>query len=273
MFKISYFLIAFTLIMTFGCDVSKKETEKTDKEKDQELNEVQSPTSKLDYQIKTLIKKNNPCPNNDCSEVKVSYPQFTEVNNGTKTLNESIENKAQTMLFQYVMDAKASDDITTLMSSFIESHNLYKATFPDAKTNWFINISGKPTYRSDDFTSVRYELTSYSGGAHTIAETSYVNFSSKGKILSKLSYFFRDKQSIRTIAEQQFRKSKSLEDNESLNEAGFIFQNDKFTLTDNFGFSDTALIFYYNSSEISDFAEGATEVTISLDELKDNFRF
>lgn len=271
MIKISSLLLFSSLIILFSCDSLKKETANEQNKKDKV--EVKKATKKLDYQLKNFQKKNVPCVNDECTFVKVSFPKFTEENNRTKSLNEAIAEKAKTILSEYVMDANESDNLNKLMTSFISNFDLYKATFPEAKTNWFIEIEAKPTYRSEDFISVKYDLKSYSGGAHTISESLFINFNLKGKELAKLSYFFRDKQTISKIAEQEFRKSKEFNETQSLNKAGYIFPNDKFALSENFGFQNSKLIFYYNSYEIGAYSEGPTEIAIELKELKENFRF
>lgn len=270
--KIFQFIILINLTIIFSCSQPTKQ-EKKQETVSSEKKDVKSPDNVLGYQIKFLQQKDNPCPNNQCTTVKVGYPKFSEESNASKSLNDAIEKKAAELLSDYITEADPKTDISKLMNKFIENYNMFKATFPEAKTNWYVNINAKPTLRSKDFVSLRFEIDSYTGGAHNVLETLFVNFNSRGKELEKLSHFFRDKQSIRKIAEAEFRKSQGLKENQSLSEAGFVFENDKFQLSDNFGFNNNQLVFYYNSYEIATYSDGPTEIVIPLKSLKDNYRF
>ncbi|MFY0601431.1 MAG: DUF4163 domain-containing protein [Cyclobacteriaceae bacterium] len=275
--QISKITIVFFIILiavTSSCDLlSKKENKREEEEVKTETREVKKATSKVNYQIKTLQKKNTPCVNDECTRIKVGYPKFSTEVKHSKSINKTIEEKTASLISYFVPDSKDTDSPDKLMTSFIEGYKMYKATFPEAQTKWFVEINSKPSFRSSDFISVKFEIKSYTGGAHSSEEVVYTNISSKGRELKKLSHFFRDRQSIKRLAESKFRKQNNLSESASLNDAGYLFSNDKFALSDNFGFNQRGLVFFYNNYEISTASEGITEINIPLSELKDNFRF
>ncbi len=73
---------------------------------------------------------------------------------------------------------------------------------------------------------------------------------------------------LNKIAEEEFRKLKELGEHEDLDEAGFWFDDNRFSINDNFAISDEGLTFYYNNYEITAYAYGPTELIIPLSKNK-----
>ena len=74
---------------------------------------------------------------------------------------------------------------------------------------------------------------------------------------------------LNQVAEKRFREIKQLEPNQSLADAGFWFDEDKFTLNDNFAICCDGLIFYFNNYEITSYAAGPTKLVIPYEDIKD----
>lgn len=109
---------------------------------------------------------------------------------------------------------------------------------------------------------------SYTGGAHGNGYSGYYHIDKKtGNILSVEDYF-SDMNQLNQIAEKHFRKLFDLSPTESLNDYGFWFDNDEFSVNDNFTTSDGKMLFYYNTYEIAPYAGGPTELYVPLDEIK-----
>ncbi|MEP4534378.1 MAG: DUF3298 domain-containing protein [Cyclobacteriaceae bacterium] len=262
-------IMVILLISVFSCDNSGTKESET---KDTSATENQV-TKPLAYKLETKIKKESPCVNDDCSKASVSFPKFSESQKGYQKLNDVIDQKVRELLAGYVMNSSAEQSINQIMGAFVKSYTDFKKEFPESKTPWYITFDSKVSYTSDDFISLAFEVETYSGGAHNLTETIYSNISTKGKEISKLSSFFRDRQAIKVIAEELFRDQKNIDAEENLSSAGYLFDKDNFELTDNFGFSDKGLIFYYNSYEIAAYSEGPTRITIPFNSLKGNFRY
>ncbi len=66
------------------------------------------------------------------------------------------------------------------------------------------------------------------------------------------------------IAEVYFRKARQLSPTADLKEAGFWFPDGRFKLNENFGLTDTALLFNFNMYEIAARSMGETRIAIPL---------
>lgn len=262
-------IIVIILTSIISCDNSGSSESET---KDTSTTEARA-TKPKSYKLETKIKKESPCVNGDCSKASVSFPIFSESQKGYQKLNDAIERKVRELLAGYVMNSDAEQNINQIMGAFVKSYTDFKKEFPESKTPWHITVTSKVSYTSDDFISMAFEVDTYSGGAHNLSETIYSNISTRGKEITKLSSFFRDRQAIKIMAEELFRDQKNIDAEESLSSAGYLFDKDNFELTDNFGFNDKGLIFYYNSYEIAAYSEGPTQIIIPSNSLKGNFRY
>jgi hypothetical protein len=225
-------------------------------------------TTKSNYKSATISKKSTSCKTNNCTRVNVNYPKFPE----EEKLNKAINSEISAMLADYVMGAKATDTPENIAEMYVASYEDFKKEFPETQNPWYIEMEGQITYQSKEFTSIKFVTESYGGGAHSNEETKYVNISSKGKILDRVSFFIRDKPGMLRLAESQFRKDNNLDENQSLAAAGFNFDDGKFSLSQNFGFNKKGIVFYYNNYEIVSDSEGGFELIIPFEIFKEMFR-
>ncbi|MEO9475901.1 MAG: DUF3298 domain-containing protein [Cyclobacteriaceae bacterium] len=262
-------IMAIILTSVISCDNSGTKESETNTASTTES----QATKPLAYKLETKIKKESPCVNDECSKASVSLPKFSESQKGYEKVNDAIDEKVRELLAGYVMNSSAEQSINQIMGAFVKSYTDFKKEFPESKTPWYITLDSEVSYTSDDFISMAFEVETYSGGAHNLTETIYSNISTKGKEINKLSSFFRDRQAIKVMAEELFRDQKNIDADKSLSSAGYLFDKDNFELTDNFGFSDKGLVFYYNSYEIAAYSEGPTRIIIPFNVLNDNFRY
>lgn len=274
LYRISKFSLLALILLTVGCDLKttgnqEKESNLTDNNAPEKKAEMPSSAKfSMKYSSASISKKDKNCTGKNCTRVNVKYPKFE----GEAKLDNAIQTKVSEYLAEFVMGAKETDSPESIASLFVASYNDFKKEFPEVTAPWYIDMGVIPAYQSKDFLSFRFETESYGGGAHANTETHLVNFSPKGKVLDKVSYFIRDKQQLTKLAERQFRKNHNLDASESLTAAGFNFDNDKFSLSDNFGFNEKGIIFYYNNYDIAAYSEGASEVVVPFQEFQDIFR-
>ncbi|MCR9173995.1 MAG: RsiV family protein [bacterium] len=107
----------------------------------------------------------------------------------------------------------------------------------------------------------------YTGGAHGNGFLFYEYFLKQNGQRIGLEYFAEDMESLLTIAEKYFRSHIGLEQGESLNDAGFWFEDDTFALNDNFVFEEDFMTFVFNPYEVAPYAAGMIEFSIPLEEL------
>ena len=119
-----------------------------------------------------------------------------------------------------------------------------------------------------DFVELDYGAWSYEGGAHGNGFSQTLIFNKEDGQRLTLDYFFTDIGLLTRKMETVFRKNQGLDSDEDLDEAGFMFRDNKFHLQNNFTFSDQTFIVYYNSYDIAPYVFGPTEIRIPLSEIK-----
>jgi hypothetical protein len=104
----------------------------------------------------------------------------------------------------------------------------------------------------------------YLGGAHP---NSYITFTvldmkNGNKITLEDIFIAGYKPILNKVAEEEFKKLKELGAHDNLDEAGYWFDDNRFSINDNFAIGAEGLTFYYNNYEITAYAYGPTELII-----------
>jgi hypothetical protein len=73
---------------------------------------------------------------------------------------------------------------------------------------------------------------------------------------------------LEQLAKQQFYTLKQIDSTKSINDQGYWFEKNVFSLNSNFGLLNDTLIFTYNPYEITNYAEGQIDLKIPLNLLK-----
>jgi hypothetical protein len=74
---------------------------------------------------------------------------------------------------------------------------------------------------------------------------------------------------ITDIAEVHFRAQRKLAPDAKRSDAGFTFPQDRFTLSKTYGFTDKALLFFFNECESGSHSMGTKRLEIPYDEIGD----
>ncbi len=137
--------------------------------------------------------------------------------------------------------------------------------------NWNEESSTGISHQTASTLCVYESLDGYYGGAHPNGATHYRVFTlPEAKLVEKWTDLFdnSDTLAILRIAEELFRSEKGLSAKISLEEAGYWFNNNRFHLTDNFGFDAVGIFFLFNRYEVASYAEGPIFITIPYNKLK-----
>ena len=70
-------------------------------------------------------------------------------------------------------------------------------------------------------------------------------------------------------AEKEFRKVRELSDTASFISHGFEFEDDRFSLTENYGFAPEGIVFVYNSYDVAAYAIGPTQIIVPYEGLRE----
>lgn len=121
---------------------------------------------------------------------------------------------------------------------------------------------------SNDYVRLASGGWSYTGGAHGNGYSIYEYFDKSNGLKLGLDYFISDIDKLNEIAEVHFREQQGITEEDILDEIGFWFENNEFSVNENFYFSEGNLIFLYNPYEIAPYAAGSIELTIPIAELE-----
>ena len=225
----------------------------------------------LKYELVTFQKQSEGCDtlrDDNCAKIKIEFPRITFSEN--EIVKEKI-NKSIDALFS-INESFESEvvDFNAEMGSFIEEFESFIKEFPDAYQSWFIERTGEVKLNSGNIFSIDFMEYSYTGGAHPNSFVVFKNYNlSNGEEITLDEIISPDKQTELTkVGEAEFRKLKDLTSEADLGEAGFWFENKEFSLNDNFLITDSSLVFYYNSYEITAYAFGPTELTIPYSKIE-----
>lgn len=152
--------------------------------------------------------------------------------------------------------------------NYFDSIAREEETIAEDMPPWELELSTE-IVKHDTYVDLGLNVWSYTGGAH--GNGFYANIlidKSTGKTL-QLSDFITDVDAFTQFAESYFRKQNSIQPGDDLGELGFWFQDNKFSLNENFHFSEVNMSFFYNSYEIAPYSAGQIEFHIPLGEMKD----
>jgi hypothetical protein len=203
--------------------------------------------------------------NNDkpCGKVDIKYPVFS----GNDKKIDKIINERITKIISDFYDAKTIDGTS---EKFLADFSSFITEFPDVVLNqWNLNINLKVDNNSEQLLSLTVKMYGYTGGAHGFSSITYFNFNPKtGKLLT-LEDVVTDVDKVTALAKSVFIEQKKINPEKSINEQGYWFVNDDFSVNNNFKISPEGITFHYNQYEIAPYAEGDTDLLIPINKLKD----
>jgi hypothetical protein len=225
----------------------------------------------LTYEMVKYQKKSAGCDslqNENCAEIKIEFPKVTFPEN--KIVEEKINKSITEFFSKDIMGGMESIDFDTLMDGFLQDYESFKKEFPEAPQSWILERTGDVKLNRANIFSIDYTEYAFTGGAHPNTFISFKNFNlTNGEEITLDELIPLDKQNELTkIAEKEFRKLKKINPEDDLGKAGFWFENDEFSLNDNFLITDSSLIFYYNNYDITAYAFGPTELVVPYSEIK-----
>lgn len=205
-----------------------------------------------------------------CASYEVEYPEFSGL--------DSVVVRKITHKIDSVVTTGYSEG---LPQTFRETAPVFIQQYEDYKTEsegmdvpeqgWSFHALIKPELISDSLISLSVTRDEYAGGAHPNSSTAYINVNPENgndiSLKDVLKPGFNDV--LTKAGEKGFRKAHELSDTASFQFNDFEFENNRFQLTNNYGFTKSGIVFYYNSYEVAPYAMGPTEVIIPYEEVKD----
>ncbi len=260
---IPVFVILFLIIT--GCDPTKRANE--------DPADTKGKSASFLYDMKKIVRTAENCESGECTEVVINYPEFALEAPRADKLNQLVNEEIQASIKSNLFEKTTVTSTPQLIQAFLQGYKQFKNEFPESITPWFIKIDVSVSYTSEEFMTLSFNNSSYTGGAHPNYVLFYLNVSKKGKVQDRLGQFFYDSKKLKAIAEKHFREQFNLSAEDNLADKGFLFQKNQFELSDNFGFNYEGVVFHYNPYEIAPYAQGAIVISIPFSELDGNFKY
>lgn len=202
------------------------------------------------------------------AKIFFEYPVITKAAN--QQVKDSIAKYVkETFLNNYFGNAK-SKSLDEMADSLFKDFKSFQEEFKDSPQSWEIEGTTSVIYNNHSIVSLQTDTYWYLGGVHPNELSLLVSLNSENGKRINFSDLFKNeyKAELTKIAEKIFRKEKGLNQDENLEEAGFWFEENKFSLNENFEIKNEGLFFYFNSYEIAPYSMGPTEILIPYDEIK-----
>ncbi len=205
-----------------------------------------------------------------CLKVSIGYPK---IHDGSAALRKAANGTVNQFIIDNLVMGESDEDSTIekLDTALIELEEEFRDFLDDmdfASSDWTIETMVEVTYSDSSYLGLSMSNFSYTGGAHP---NTYVSLKildkTSGKEL-KLQDIVKNTGSIKKLAEKNFREQYEILPNSSLNDQGFWFEEDEFTLPTNIGISNDGLEFYYNPYEIAPYSMGPSNILLPFSKIE-----
>lgn len=200
----------------------------------------------------------------DCARIDLLYPVVTK---GEKALQDSVTAWANNYLFGIMAVAESTQPATLDAAAkvFFELHDSEKKDGgASLMTGGFeVRTGSEVVFNNGKYLTLAINGYTYMGGAHGSPTEALKTFDAKsGKILN-WDDLVTDVAAVQALAEKKVRKERA-----DVFKEGFDFDDTfNFTLPANYGLTEEGLFLYYEHYEIMPYALGATEITLTFEEL------
>jgi hypothetical protein len=207
--------------------------------------------------------KNTAC--SDCPEVKISLPEAMGKSKVAGNINTALTEEVIAMLV--FDDSTSVSSLGEAMASFERGYTQMKALYPDEAAGWKAEINAVVSFEDPERLSIKLDAYTFTGGAHGYGATRYLNFDKKKGAELEPWELFKDQEAFVRYAESIFRLQEKIPSGQGINSTGFMFEQDKFYLPENIGFTKHGLLLHYNQYEVASFADGPVELTLPFEEV------
>ncbi len=221
-----------------------------------------------------IIEKSAENCEEDCLSINLNYLISEKPDKFATKFNEEIESQVTNFLLSNQNDSLKVDNVSVeqALDIFMKDYNNLREHFPDIPA-YELTLNDSISFQNEKMVSVVSNRYSYTGGAHGISSTVFLNFNASDGTLIERDALFSDLSKVLHIAENEFKKQQNISPDESLSEKGFWFENDTFQLPQNIGVTEKFLILFYNPYEIAPYMDGSFEVRIPIEEVKTYLKF
>jgi hypothetical protein len=207
----------------------------------------------------------------NCPNVKITIPNALEESKIAKTINNSLKEE-----IIYLMTFEDGMDVSTIeaaITSFKNGYTMQKNKFPDETIGWEAKIDGEVAYEDENIVTIQLRAYIFTGGAHGYAPTRFLNFDKKKGLELENWELFKDQDVFMHFAETKFRIQEHVPQGKPINSTGFMFDDNRFYLSENIGFTKDGLKLFYDQYEVASYADGPIVVNLPFNEVRDYLTF
>lgn len=208
---------------------------------------------------------------NSCPKVTIHIPRALDDKPISNIINSSVQEEVISLLI-YDDEIEATN-IEEAIQSFKNGYLELKKMYPDEPVGWEADIEGKVTYEDKNILTIQVNSYSFTGGAHGFSSTRFLNFDKVKGLEMETMELFKDPLEFQNFAEAKFRKQEKIPDTGSINATGFMFEDDKFYIPENIGFTQEGLQLFYEQYEIASYADGPIILTLKYQEIEPYIKF
>ena len=251
-----------------GCQFGEK------KKQVNPLVEADPVPSFVEYQVEKIDLKAGPCEADStakhCVLFQIEYPIITgKVSPKViQKINASIE---KDILSSAPIENGSANSVEEMIEELSNTYKELIAEFDDYEQAWLVEINGDILHQDSAYISLASTVFNYTGGAHPNNNQLYRSYNLETGEAIKLSDIFIEgfERSLYQSAEIEFRMLKKIPPGNSLQSAGYWFEDDRFILNENFAIINNSLLFYFNPYEIGPYSLGPTELELKLTDYVD----
>lgn len=231
------------------------------------------PSDTVFYEIKGYDKKISGCQSDtaNCASFYATFPLIEPRLHGK--VSDSINNFIREKIYAPLYGDARANGLNDLLDPYFTA---YKAAMQEQEADgqdytmaWYYSRVFSVVHNNYWLFTIAHHEKSYAGGAHPNSFTNYYNFNPvTGQRLFLHSILKQgNRQKLTQIAEKKFRKKMNISPTASLEDEGFLFEDNRFYLNENFWLDDEGLHFLYNPYEVAPYAVGPINLTITYGEL------
>ncbi len=139
-------------------------------------------------------------------------------------------------------------------------------SMPDVETwySYYKRLQGNVQYYAKDLLVYRFHYEEYTGGAHGIYKTSFLNLDLRTMCPVRLDDLFAEgyEEPLTNLLWKQLMADNKVSSREELEKMGYG-STGELTPTENFCMSQAGITFHYNVYDIAPYVMGATEISLS----------
>lgn len=219
-----------------------------------------NPSSPFAYEKITMVRTYQDCTpdSSDCTYIRFEFPQFT---NAVGSVRDSLT----AFIKQQFVDSIASVyDPDSLQQQFLKEYERTKNEIEHYDQTWTLDRTIEVLHQNAKWITLELNDYAYTGGAHPNGYTEYTMFDKTDGHRLTLADFFDETgiQKLTALGEKEFRKVRAINPNMQLSDAGFDFNDDRFSLSQNFYINDEGIVFQYNAYEVGPYVLGETTITL-----------